>query len=156
MAPGKTRAIGIFANSDCVVSLILRKSDRPLFPKVAVRTTGKPLFFGAAYGRESSPGEFHPKALAEPYVNVSIHTAPIIQPGKPNQNAYIERFNRTYRHEVLNAYVFESLRQVREITRAWITENNEERPHDSLGKIPPAMFRRQVEKARNSTSELCH
>ena len=79
-----------------------------------------------------------------------------IQPGKPNQNAYIERFNRTYRHEVLNAYVFESLRQVREITRAWIIEYNEERPHDSLGKIPPAMFRRQVEKARNSTSELCH
>ena len=79
-----------------------------------------------------------------------------IQPGKPNQNAYIERFNRTYRHEVLNAYVFESLRQMREITRAWITEYNEERPHDSLGKIPPAMFRRQVEKARNSTSELCH
>ena len=79
-----------------------------------------------------------------------------IQPGKPNQNAYIERFNRTYRHEVLNAYVFESLRQVREITRAWIIEYNEERPHDSLGKIPPAMFRRQVENARNSTFELCH
>lgn len=78
------------------------------------------------------------------------------QPGKPNQNAYIERFNRTYRHEVLNAYVFESLRQVRKITRAWITEYNEERPHDSLGKIPPAMFRRQVENARNSTSELSH
>ncbi len=56
-------------------------------------------------------------------------------------------FNRTYRHEVLNAYVFESLSQVREITRAWITEYNEERPHDSLGKIPPAMFRRQVERA---------
>ena len=79
-----------------------------------------------------------------------------IQPGKPNQNAYIERFNRTYRHEVLNAYVFESLRQVREITRHWITEYNEERSHDSLGKIPPAMFRRQVEKARSSTSELSH
>lgn len=68
-----------------------------------------------------------------------------IQPGKPNQNAYIERFNRTYRHEVLDAYVFESLRQVRRITRAWINEYNEERPHDSLGKIPPAMFRRQIE-----------
>jgi putative transposase len=79
-----------------------------------------------------------------------------IQPGKPNQNAYIERFNRTYRHGVLNAYVFESLRQVGKITRAWITEYNEERPHNSLGKIPPAMFRRQVENARNSTSELSH
>lgn len=77
-----------------------------------------------------------------------------IQPGRPNQNAYIERFNRTYRHEVLDAYVFESLRQVRRITRAWIDEYNEERPHDSLGKIPPAMFRRQIENAENSTLEL--
>jgi putative transposase len=79
-----------------------------------------------------------------------------IRPGKPNQNAYIERFNRTYRHEVLDAYVFESLRQVRRITRNWINEYNEERPHDSLGKIPPAVFRRQIEKAENSSSGLCH
>jgi len=54
-------------------------------------------------------------------------------------NAYIERFNRTFRHEVLDAFVFESLRQVRQITRDWIQEYNEERPHDSLGKIPPEM-----------------
>jgi transposase InsO family protein len=78
-----------------------------------------------------------------------------IQPGKSNQNAYIERFNQTFRHEVLDAYVFESLSQVREITRHWINEYNEERPHHSLGKIPPAMFRRQAESARNSTLELC-
>ena len=79
-----------------------------------------------------------------------------IQPGKPNPNAYIERFNRTFRHEVLDAYGFESLRQVREITRHWITEYNEERPHDSLGRIPPAMFRRQINQATNSTLELSH
>lgn len=82
---------------------------------------------------------------------VTLH---YIQPGKPNQNAYIERFNRTFRHEVLDAYVFESLREVRDITRQWITVYNEERPHDSLGSLPPAMFRRQVEQARNSTLEL--
>lgn len=79
-----------------------------------------------------------------------------IQPGKPNQNAYIERFNHTYRNEVLNAHVFESLSQVRKITRQWIKLYNEERPHSSLRQIPPAMFRRQVESARNSNFELSH
>jgi putative transposase len=78
-----------------------------------------------------------------------------IQPGTPRQNAHIERYNRTYRHEMLNANVFESLRQVRELTQAWIIEHDEERPHDSLRKIPPSIFRRQVENARNSTLELC-
>ncbi len=47
-----------------------------------------------------------------------------IQPGKPQQNAFIEHFNKTYRHEVVNAYLFENLRQVREITEEWITSYN--------------------------------
>jgi len=75
-----------------------------------------------------------------------------IQPGKPNQNAFIERFNRTYREEVLSAYLFEDLEQVRELTYAWMLEYNEERPHDSLGNVPPAVFRDRVE-AENSTYE---
>jgi putative transposase len=66
-----------------------------------------------------------------------------IQPGKPNQNAFVERFNRTFRHEVLDAYVFESLDQVRAISAEWMREYNEERPHDTLDGIPPSEFRTQ-------------
>jgi putative transposase len=77
-----------------------------------------------------------------------------IQPGKPDQNAYIERFNRTVREEVLNAYVFEDLDQVREITATWLKTYNEERPHEALGSMPPARFRARIESKTNSTSDL--
>ncbi|MEX0450082.1 integrase core domain-containing protein [Spiribacter sp. 221] len=66
------------------------------------------------------------------------------EPGKPYQNAYIERFNRSSRDELLDRYLFTSLSQVREMSAAWMISYNEERPHDSLGRIPPAEFRRQI------------
>jgi len=70
----------------------------------------------------------------------TIHLWPI-QPGKPDQSALIERYNRTYRSEVLNTYVFESLGQVREINAEWLLSYNEERPHDALAGLPPATYR---------------
>ena len=68
-----------------------------------------------------------------------------IQPGKPEQHAFIERFHRTYRVEVLDAYVFEALAQVSEISAAWLQSYNEERPHDALAGLPPATYRAQLE-----------
>lgn len=76
-----------------------------------------------------------------------------IQPGKPNQNAYIERFNRSYREEVLDPHIFSTLSQVRDLSWAWLMSYNEERPHKSLGNIPPAEFKRRIQ-AENSILEL--
>jgi putative transposase len=57
-----------------------------------------------------------------------------------DQNAFIERFNRMFREEVLDACLFDSLDQAREITDDWLATYNTERPHASLGQVPPLRF----------------
>ena len=60
-----------------------------------------------------------------------------IEPGKPQQNAYIERFNRTARYEWLSQYLWEDLEQVREAAADWMWTYNHERPNMALGGFTP-------------------
>ena len=58
-----------------------------------------------------------------------------IQPGKPAQNAFIERFNRTYREEVLDLYLFNSIHEAQTLTDEWLQHHT--RPHEALGNQSP-------------------
>ena len=66
-------------------------------------------------------------------------TLTYIQPGKPQQNAYVERYNRTVRHEWLDLYIFETIEEVQNIATEWLWTYNNERPNMGIGGITPAM-----------------
>jgi len=61
-------------------------------------------------------------------------------PGKPMENGYIERFNRTFREEILDAYLFSSITQFNVLAEKKINDYNNNHPHKSLGRIPPREF----------------
>jgi putative transposase len=78
-----------------------------------------------------------------------------IQPGKPDQNAFIERFNRTYRTEVLDAYLFGSVREAQRQTDDWLVTYNDHRPHESLGDVPPTRFLPRPRTPTESSNAWC-
>jgi putative transposase len=63
-----------------------------------------------------------------------------IQPGKPAQNAYIERFNRTFREDILDAHVFQTLDEIRDLAESWMETYNAIRPHEALQGLSPYQF----------------
>jgi transposase InsO family protein len=68
----------------------------------------------------------------------------LIEPGKPNQNAYVESFNGRLRDECLNEHWFTSLAHAKAVIEDWRREYNEQRPKKSLGGLTPASYAKQM------------
>ena len=64
------------------------------------------------------------------------------------QNGYVERFNRTYREDVLDAYLFQNLKQVRDRNEVWMKDYNHFHPHQSLNGYSPVGYRHAVESGK--------
>lgn len=90
--------------------------------------------------------EFTGKVFTD-WCNRQSITIKYIQPGKPMQNAYIERLNRTYREDVLDAYLFETLEEVRILSDEWQYKYNYLVPHESLKGNTPVMERESLPAA---------
>lgn len=78
------------------------------------------------------------------------------QPGKPTQNAYIERFNRTVRQEWLDLHLFESVEHAQELATQWLWTYNNERPHSAIGGVPPRLFAYFCLKVPLNIAQSCH
>lgn len=79
-------------------------------------------------------------------------TLRLIEPGKPNQNAYIESFNGRLRDECLNEHWLLTLAHAQAIIEAWRREYNEERPKKGLGGLTPAAYARQLARTSGTVA----
>lgn len=92
---------------------------------------GQPKVIRADNGPENISAEFRTWAIKR-----GIRLL-FIQPGKPQQNAYVERFNRTVRHEWLDEHLFESIEHAQQTATEWLWRYNAERPNMALGGFTP-------------------
>lgn len=117
--------LGIEVDFGLPAQRITRALDR------IIEWRGKPKVIRSDNGSEMCSGEFQTWAD-----NRGIRLM-YIQPGKPTQNAYVERFNRTVRHEWLDEHLFESIDHAQRTATDWLWRYNNERPNMALGGITP-------------------
>ena len=132
---------------DCSREALAIEVDTSLSSQRIIRTLqrvieqrGKPATIRTDNGPEFTSGDF------ESWCKTNHITVQYIQPGKPMQNGYIERFNRLYREAVLDAYLFFELDQIRQLTTEWIDEYNYRRPHESLNNLTPIEWKNELMK----------
>ena len=128
--------LAIEADTSLPAKRVVRVLERVIWEK------GKPESI-----RVDNGPEFISHALETFCKEQQIHLQ-FIKPGKPMQNGYVERFNRTYREDILDAYLFNSLKQVRELSDEWAKDYNSFHPHQSLNRLSPIGYRQAVESGK--------
>ena len=74
-----------------------------------------------------------------------------IQPGRPMQNAFMERFNKTFRQDVLDAYLVDSIEEINQLAEQWMWTYNHELPHGSLNNMTPNEYAQAVNSGKLAT-----
>jgi putative transposase len=138
MDDGSREALAIEIDTSLSSKRIIRTLDQ------IIDERGKPMIVRTDNGPEFTSKDFELWAKEK---GISIQ---YIQPGRPMQNGYIERFNRVYREAVLDAYLFFDLHQVRTLTQEWIKEYNEQRPHEALNNLTPVEWKNTVTENENT------
>jgi putative transposase len=104
---------------------------------------GVPSFIRSDNGPEFRDGKF------QDWIRSKGVQWEFIQPGKPAQNAFVERFNGTLRNELLDMHSFRTLVEARTAIDAWIWIYNEQRTHRSIGKLPPSEFKQRWQRQQS-------
>lgn len=104
------------------------------FMNQAIEKYGKPKFIRTDNGPEFISREF------KLWMDNNEIGWNKIQNGKPQQNCFIERFNRTMREEFLDAHLFFNIEQANELAATFLNEYNSERPHESLANLTPLEY----------------
>ena len=117
--------LGIEVDFGLPAARIIRSLDQ------IIEWRGKPRIIRTDNGSEMCSAEFQTWAHKR---DIRVQ---FIQPGKPTQNAYVERFNRTVRHEWLDEHLFESIDHAQRTATQWLWRYNNERPNMAIGGITP-------------------
>ncbi len=132
-----------------------KREPQPLAVPEAVNATwsadfmSDALWDGRRFRTFNLVDDFNREALADWAVENGVELE-FIQPGRPMQNGFIERFNGSYRRGVLDMYVFRTLNEVREHTERWRRDYNEQIPHESLNDMTPVEYR-QIHQPETSS-----
>jgi putative transposase len=120
---------------------LLMTMDTSLTSKRVIRELDQLIAWRGAPAkiRVDNGPEFIAEALAKWARDRNIEMK-FIEKGKPYQNGYMERFNRSFREEVLDAYCFTRIREAQAMAHAWMWIYNNQRPHSALGYKPPVAF----------------